>query len=181
MKCEEAGPLIQDSVDGLISRPDAERLERHLDGCSSCRARLAELLAIDTALTEAAVLEAPRWLPEAVTAEIGRRAAIRRRVERIAMGLGTPAAAVAAGTALRAMTAPLGGASAGERLAHAFTRTFGSLGETIASIARAPGFSTSWSENPGVQGIVLALAAASLILLSIVALRLSRQLKLGWR
>ena len=181
MTCEEAGPLIQDKVDGLISRPDAERLRRHLDGCPPCRAQLAGLLAIDAALAGSGVAQAPRWLPGAVTAEISRRAAVRRNVERVAIGLGAPAAVVAAGTALRVLTAPPGGPGVGERLAHAFTRTSEPLSETISSLMRAPGLSTSWSESPGVQGVVLALAAASLILLSIVALRLSRQLTLEWR
>ena len=172
MTCEEARNLIQDKVDGLLSEADSGLLGRHLGQCSRCRAELVELLAIDSVLADSAVIPAPRWLPDAVAAEIRRGAAARTIIERIVIGVGAPAAAAAAVAALRPLTA-----SEAEMVA----RVWGPLSENLAGTTRTPGFSTWWSQNPSVQGFVLALSVAALALLAIVALKLSRQLTLEWR
>lgn len=179
--CQEARIFIHDSIDGLLTEADSKLLEGHLGRCPCCRAELAELSAIDAALAGVRITPAPRWLSDAVAAEIDRRAVTRRIVERIAFGVGAPAAAVAAVVALRPLAAPGGGSATTARLAGALARVWSPLDNGLAAMTRSPGFSTSWSQNPGVQGFVLALAVASLALLAVVALRLSKQLTIECR
>lgn len=180
MTCEEARTLIQDKVDGLLTAADSAVLDGHLETCTGCGAELEALLAIDAALDGATLVPAPRWLPDAVADEIHRRASVRARIERTAIGAGSVAAAAGVAVAIRSLVAPSGGA-AGARLADAAARSWQPVGETLGAATRAPGFLTSLSQNPGVQGFVLALAAAALALLAVLALRLSKQLSLEWR
>ena len=181
MTCEQARSLIQDKVDGLVGEADSTALTLHLDRCAACRDELRALLAIDAVLRDPAVADAPSWLSDAVVDEIGRRAAARRRIGRIAVGAGAPAAAAGATAALRYLLGPEAGSALRARLAEVAAGVWQPVSETLSAAARPPGFATSWSQNPGVQGFVLAMAAASLALLAVIALRLSKQLTLESR
>jgi anti-sigma factor RsiW len=55
MKCDKAGRLISDGLDGVLEGARKARLEAHLAGCASCRARREGLLR----LQEAARASAP--------------------------------------------------------------------------------------------------------------------------
>ncbi|MFH1502230.1 MAG: anti-sigma factor [Candidatus Eisenbacteria bacterium] len=166
--------LMQDELDGLLAAEDSRALGDHLSSCRSCAVEFEALRAIDGVLAGRPVERSPRWLAQSVLAEIGRRASRRALAERVAVYVGVPVGLASAGVGVRALVA---GTHAGDALSGAAARLSEPVRGAVASLIETPG---PWASDPGVQGVVWALAAAALSFIAVTALRLSRKQPLGW-
>lgn len=173
MDCRRVRELLEDELDGALAPDDARALEEHTAACPAC-AREREILAeIDTALSQAPLENAPRWLPMAVAREIARESVVERRVEPVAVGIASAVGAVSAVVVIvRAAGGPLG---------QVVSRAVTGLGSFMESLMTMPGVPTAWSENPGIVGSAWGLAIALFAFLAVSLYRYSRQLSLEWR
>lgn len=62
MRCEAARPQLESYVDGELDRSSVDEIEAHLSSCSACRAQLAALEQLRTALRSAPRHRAPAEL-----------------------------------------------------------------------------------------------------------------------
>jgi len=174
--CAAVRALLDDAIDGLLSAERKAALDRHLGDCPGCRREYEALAAIDRALAEAPVDPAPRWLPSAVGAEIGRRTTVSRSAEAAAIAAAAGAAAV---PGIVAVARRIGGADP-EAVESTLSTFLSSLGDfAVRATTEAPGLPTGWWESPGVQGVAWGLAIGAVALLTVIALRLPRRLAAG--
>jgi anti-sigma factor RsiW len=177
MNCEHIRESMQDEIDGALSAEFSRALREHLSSCDSCRVEFEAFEALDEALAARPLDRAPRWLPDAVLTEIGRRVSTRERIERVVISTGVPAGIVSIALGVRAVVVNTG---SGEAVSNAASRLTGPLGEAVAPLIESPGLSVAWLSDPGAQGVVWALAAAALAFLAITALRFSSRHLLEW-
>lgn len=172
MECSSARMLIELELDGALSASEFEDLEAHVLTCEACRHERAVLLALDRALAEESLVAAPKWMPNAVIGEITRSEAVGRIGEPIGVGVAVGAAAVAVAVALVRTVRWDVIAQLWRDLADSFQRA---LDPVVSPLTNMPGFLTTWSEEPGINGLVWALAAAVAAFLAISTLRLAKE------
>lgn len=172
MNCEMARNLMQDELDGLLPVERSEALRAHLSSCASCAAEFKALRAIDAVLASDPLVRAPSALPGAVMAEVAHRAGSAGLLERFAVWVGVPVGLLSAGLGVRAILVESGAAS---RAAHLVTGLTGGAGSLLTGITKTPELA-----SPGVQGVVLALAAVVLSFLAITALRMYKHQPIEW-
>ena len=178
MECAAFSNLIQQELDGTLSPEGVRALAEHAAVCEACRLERDAMRAIDTALAEELPARAPAWLESRVLREISVRAAGRRPVESVLLGVACGTAALAAGFGVARVVS-------WDAVGRGFVRLLGSARELAAPLAdpieRAPDLVTLWSNEPGAVGFLLALAAAATAFIAISTLRAARQLSLEWR
>lgn len=178
MECAAFRNLIQEELDGTLSSEGARALAEHAAVCEACRLERDAMRAIDAVLGEERPARAPVWLESSVLSKIEERAAARRRVDSVVLGVACGTAALAAGFGVtRAMS--------WEAVAAGTERFLTAAGGVVTPLAdltkRAPDLVTVWSNEPGAVGFSLALAAAATAFITISALRAAKQLSLEWR
>lgn len=172
MECSSARVLMQLALDGAMSAAELEDLNGHLLTCPACRHERAVLLALDRALAEEFLVAAPKWMPDTVLSEITRSSAVGRIGEPIGVGVAVGAAAVAVTVALVRTVRWDVIAQLWQNLADSFQRA---LDPVVSPLTNMPGFLITWSEEPGINGLVWALAAAVAAFLAISTLRLAKE------
>ena len=73
MKCNHVHARLNAYADGELSRLQSRRIDRHLEGCSSCQVHLAGLRKVNRILREIPMLPVPEGLALRVVAEAARR------------------------------------------------------------------------------------------------------------
>ncbi len=177
MDCSANRRLMDEKLDGNITSDDARALEAHLSACSSCRREWDVHVAVDRVLADAPLERAPAGFERSVITEITRRVEARRRIESIGIPVACGVAAVAAGYGVHRVVS--------WEAAHSFARGIGEAANGILAplaepLAETPDLVTTWSQDPGVVGVVLAVAVAAAVFLGLSALRFARQLTLEW-
>ncbi len=177
MDCAANRRLMDEKLDGNITSDDARALEAHLSACSSCRREWEVLVAVDHVLADAPLERAPAGFERSVIKRIVRRVEARRRIESIGIPVACGVAAIAAGYGVHRVVS--------WEAAHSFVRGIGEaangvLAPLAESATRTPDFVTTWSQEPGAVGALLALAVAAVFFLGLSALRFARQLTLEW-
>ena len=136
------------------------------------------LAAVDRILADAPLSRAPAGFERSVVKRIVRRVEVRRRIESIGIPVACGVAAIGAGygvhrvvnwEAARSFTSGIGEAAKGV------------LAPLAEPLAEAPNFVTTWSQEPGVVGVMLAFAVAATVFLGVSAIRFVRQNALEWR
>ena len=177
MDCGRARELMNDALDGITASSDLAPLSDHLEECERCRDEMALALSIDRALVEELPARAPAWLGVAVSRAITRREETQGLIQTALVTAGIASAAVGTWLAVRATLAGVD-----------LSRVESGAGRLLAPVATklgalstlTPGLPTSWSGNPGVFGVGLALAAVSAAFIAITALRSARELVHEW-
>ena len=169
---------MDEKLDGDITSDDARALEAHLSACSSCRSEWEVLVAVDRVLADDSLSRAPAGFERSVATEIARRVEARRRIESIGIPAACGVAAIAAGYGVHRVV--------NWEAARSFVRGIGDTANGVLAplaepLAETPDFVTTWSQEPSVLGIVLALAVAAVVFLGFSALRFAKQLTLEWR
>ena len=82
MRCRRARTLSNRSLDGVLSPVEAEALQGHLDGCDACRAQLAELEHVHSALSSLDLPAPPGDLSAAILRAGDSRLGTGREVSR---------------------------------------------------------------------------------------------------
>jgi len=177
MDCPRARQLIQLELDGSLGPAEARELAAHLSACADCRSEREALVAIDGALAAEPVLRAPASMREVVMASVLRRAGLRKTAEPLII---SGAIIVGAAAAVFGMMKTLGSGAAQraggllDAASRAGTQGFGSVAEKM------PGILSAWAQDPGIAGVIWALAIVVASILAVVALRQARQFKVGW-
>jgi anti-sigma factor RsiW len=70
MRCADFTEAIAEFIDGTLDPADQRALERHVEGCASCRALVADLKSIQAAAFTIDRLELPRHLWPAIQARV---------------------------------------------------------------------------------------------------------------
>ena len=169
---------MDEKLDGDITSDDTRALEAHLSACSSCRREWELLVAVDRALADDSLSRAPAGFERSVATEITRRVEARRRIESFGIPAACGVAAVAAGYGMHRVVNWEAVRSFARGIGEAANGVLAPLAEPIA---RRPDFVTTWSQEPGTVGIVLAFAVAAAVFLGVSALRFVRQSALAWR
>ncbi len=177
MDCAANRRLMDERLDGSITSADARALEAHLSACSSCRREWEMLAAVDRVLAEAPLSRAPAGFERSVVSEIARRVEARRRSESIGIPVACGVAAIAAGYGVHRVV--------NWEAARSFARGIGEAANGILAplaepLAETPDFVTTWSQEPGAVGVMLAFAVAATVFLGVSALRFVRQNSLDW-
>ncbi len=168
---------MDEKLDGNITADDARALEAHLSACSSCRREWEVLVAVDRVLADVPLERAPAGFEQSVVAEIVRCVEARRRSESIGIPVACGVAAVAAGYGVHRVV--------NWEAARSFVRGIGEAANGVLAplaepLARTPDFVTTWSQEPGAVGALLALAVAAVFFLGLSALRFVRQNAFEW-
>jgi len=177
MDCAKARELMDDALDGTIASSDLALLSDHLGECERCREEMALSRSIDRALVGELPARAPAWLGVSVSRAIARREETQGLIQTALVTAGIASAIVGTWLALRT-------ALAGVDL----SRVENGVGRMLAPVAAkasvlstlTPGLPTSWSGNPGVFGVGLALAAASAAFIAVMSLRSAKELVHEW-
>jgi len=169
---------MDERLDGDITSDDARALEAHLSACSSCRREWEVLVAVDRVLADDSLSRAPAGFERSVVTEIARRVETRRRIELIGIPAACGVAALVAGYGVHRVV--------NWEAARSFVRGIGEAANGVLApfaepFARTPDFVTTWSQEPGVVGTVLAFAVTAAVFLGVSALRFVRQNALEWR
>jgi predicted anti-sigma-YlaC factor YlaD len=177
MDCAKARELMDDALDGTIASSDLALLSDHLGGCERCREEMALARSIDRVLGAEIPARAPAWLGVAVSRAIVRREETLRLVQTSLVTAGIASAIVGTWLALRTTLAgvDLSGVEGGAG------RLFAPVAARLSALSTpTPGLPTSWSGNPGVFGVALALAAVSTAFIAVMALRSAKELVHEW-
>ena len=178
MDCAANRRLMDEKLDGDITSDDARALEAHLSACSSCRGEWEVLVAVDRVLADDSLSRAPAGFERSVATEIARRVEARRRIESIGIPAACGVAAIAAGYGVHRVVNWEAARSLVRGIGEAANGILAPLAEPLVE---APDLVTTWSQEPGVLGAVLALAVAAVVFLGFSALRFAKQLTLEWR
>jgi len=174
MDCPRVRQLIQSELDGTLGPAETRELAAHLEACAGCRADRELLVALDRSLAEEPVMRAPASLRGAVMASVRQQAIRRRTAEPLFI---SGAIVVGAAAAVFGMVKMLG-AGATER-AGALLEAASKVGaQDLDSVAeKMPGILSTWAQNPGIAGVVWALAIVLASALTVAALRQARQFR----
>ena len=176
--CAANRRLMDERLDRSITSADARALEAHLSACSSCRREWETLAAVDRILAEAPLSRAPAGFERSVVKRIVRRVEVRRRIESIGIPVACGVAAIAAGYGVHR--------AVNWEAARSFVRGIGEAANGVLAplaepLAEAPDLVTTWSQEPGTFGVMLAFAVAATVFLGVSALRFVRQNAFEWR
>jgi anti-sigma factor RsiW len=80
MRCEQAGVMMSERLDGRLDGTEIALLEEHLDGCSACQAEWRKLQALDLFLASAPMMPAPVRVRVGVMTRLSRRDQARRAI-----------------------------------------------------------------------------------------------------
>ncbi|RLC65124.1 MAG: hypothetical protein DRI48_07055 [Chloroflexi bacterium] len=95
MRCEQAGEMMSERLDGRLNSAAIGLLDAHLTECTACRAEWQRLQALDSLLSSAPLVRAPLRLRVQVMSRLERRDQARRTiVGGAALALGTIALAL---------------------------------------------------------------------------------------
>ncbi len=135
------------------------------------------LAAVDRILAEVPLSRAPAGFERSVVKRIVRRVEVRRRIESIGIPVACGVAAIAAGYGVHR--------AVNWEAARSFVRGIGEAANGVLAplaepLAEAPDFVTTWSQEPGTFGVMLAFAVAATVFLGVSALRFVRQNAFEW-
>jgi predicted anti-sigma-YlaC factor YlaD len=92
MRCEQAGEMMSERLDGRLDPAGMVLLEEHLAACSTCQDAWRRLQMLDDLLASAPMVQAPVRLRVGVMARLSRREQARRAITGgTALALGTVA------------------------------------------------------------------------------------------
>jgi len=178
VRCSDARELIEARIDGVLDAVRERELRSHLASCPECRHAHAVLSAIDSALDEVSVSQAPPWLVGSTMSAIARRESSRETLERVLLwAAGLTAGGFGVASVIRAVRI----ATVGTALTEAASRTAAAFPQPAVPNVETPGLLQQLAESPSVAGVLWALAIVGAAFLAIQFLRTSRQLALELR
>jgi anti-sigma factor RsiW len=168
---------MDERLDRSITPAAARVLEAHLSACSSCRREWEMLAAVDRILADAPLERAPAGFERSVVKRIVRRVEVRRRIESIGIPAACGVAALGAGYGVHRVV--------NWEAARSFVRGIGAAAKGVLAplaepLAEVPDLVTTWSQEPGTVGVMLAFAVAAAVFLGVSAIRFVRQNALEW-